>query len=63
MAGKFEIYKNMKGEWRFRLNARNGEIVATGEAYPTKAHVKRGIASMQKAAEGAEIVDLSEKDK
>jgi uncharacterized protein len=34
MAGTFEIYKDRKGEFRFRLKSRNGEIVATGESYP-----------------------------
>ena len=42
MAGTFEIFRDSKGEYRFRLKGRNGEIVATGESYPTKAHVKRG---------------------
>jgi len=36
-AGTFEIFKDNKGEYRFRLKGRNGEIVATGESYPTKA--------------------------
>ena len=37
MAGKFEIYQDAKQEYRFRLKASNGEIVATGESYPTLA--------------------------
>ena len=37
MAGKFELYKDAKGEFRFRLKARNGEIIAVGEAYESKA--------------------------
>jgi uncharacterized protein YegP (UPF0339 family) len=60
MAGKFEIYKDRKGEFRFRLKARNGEIVATGESYPTKAGAKKGIEAVQRAADGAEIEDLSD---
>jgi uncharacterized protein YegP (UPF0339 family) len=59
MAGKFEIYKDQKGSFRFRLKARNGEIVAQGEDYPTKAHAKRGIAAVQRAAAGAEVEDLT----
>jgi uncharacterized protein YegP (UPF0339 family) len=46
MAGTFEIYKDRKGEYRFRLKSRNGEIVATGESYETKAGAKRGIAAV-----------------
>jgi len=32
MAGKFELYKDQAGQFRFRLKARNGEIVASGES-------------------------------
>lgn len=35
-------------EWRWRLIARNGEIVASGEGYPSKAHVKRAIATVRR---------------
>ena len=34
---KFEIYKDKKGEFRFRLKAKNGEIIEVGEGYTTKA--------------------------
>jgi hypothetical protein len=50
MAGKFEIYKDKKGEFRYRLRAGNGEIILTGEGYKTKSGVKNGIASVQKNA-------------
>ena len=60
MAGKFEIYKDHKGEFRFRLKSRNGEIVAQGESYPTKAHAKRGVEAVQRAAAGAKVEDLSD---
>lgn len=58
MAGTFEIFKDNKGEYRFRLKGRNGEIVATGESYPTKAQ-KRGIQAVQRAAADAEMEDKS----
>jgi uncharacterized protein YegP (UPF0339 family) len=57
MAGTFEIFKDNKGEYRFRLKARNGEIVASGESYPTKAAVKKGIKAVQTAAANATIDD------
>ena len=57
MAGTFEIYKDGRGEFRFRLKSRNGEIVASGESYPTKAHVKRGIEAVKRAAADAKIED------
>lgn len=58
MAGKFEIYTDAKGEFRFRLKAGNGEIVATGESYRTLAGVKDGIAAVQRAADGATVVEV-----
>lgn len=30
MAGKFEIYEDKAGKFRFRLKAGNGEVVAVG---------------------------------
>ncbi len=41
--GEFEIYKDQGGQFRFRLKARNGEVVATGDSYPTKAAAKKGV--------------------
>jgi uncharacterized protein YegP (UPF0339 family) len=57
MAGTFEIYKDGKGEYRFRLKSGNGEVVATGENYTRKADARRAIEGVQRAAEGAKIVD------
>lgn len=57
MAGKFEIYKDGKGGFRYRLKAGNGEIVATGESYKTKAGVKEGIEAVERAAANATIED------
>ena len=59
MAGKFEIYEDAKGEFRFRLKAGNGEVVASGEGYASKDGAIRGTEAVQRAAEGAEIVDLA----
>lgn len=33
MAGKFEIYEDHGGNWRYRLKSANGEIVASGQGY------------------------------
>jgi uncharacterized protein YegP (UPF0339 family) len=59
MAGKFEIYKDSNGDYRFRLKSRSGEVVATGESYPTKDGAKRGIAAVLRAAAAAKIVDTT----
>jgi uncharacterized protein len=60
MAGKFEIYSDKGGKFRFRLKARNGEIIAVGEAYESKASAKNGIDSVKKNAAEAAVVDLTE---
>ena len=54
---KFEMYKDKAGEFRFRLKARNGEIIAVSEGYTAKASCENGIASVRKNAPEAEIVE------
>jgi uncharacterized protein YegP (UPF0339 family) len=58
MAGKFEVYKDRAGKFRFRLKASNGQIVASGEGYESKAAAKKGCESVQNAAAGASIVEV-----
>lgn len=48
---KFEIYKDKKGEFRFRLKAGNGETVLTSEGYKSKDGCKNGIESVKKNAD------------
>ena len=50
MAGKFEIYKDKRGEHRFRLKASNGECILASEGYKAMSGCKNGIASVQKNA-------------
>ncbi|WP_433278984.1 YegP family protein [Pseudonocardia xinjiangensis] len=57
MAGKFEVYQDRSGKYRFRLKASNGQVVATGEAYETKAAALKGCQSVVKAATGAPVVE------
>jgi uncharacterized protein len=59
MPGKFEVYKDKKNEFRFRLKASNGEVIAVGESYPDKKSVLKGIASIQKNAPVAVIIDTT----
>jgi len=54
---KFELYKDKAGEYRFRLKARNGEIIATSEGYSGKAACENGIESVRKNAPEAELVE------
>lgn len=57
MPGTFEVYEDKAGKFRFRLKAANGQIVASGEAYESKASAKAGCESVMKAAEGAAIIE------
>lgn len=52
---KYEVYQDKAGEFRFRLKAKNGEIIATGEGYKAKDSCLNGIASIGKNAPEAEI--------
>ena len=54
---KFEVYKDKKGEFRFRLKAKNGQIIATGEGYSKVDSCLKGIASVKKNAKDAKIVE------
>lgn len=54
---KFEMYKDKAGEFRFRLKAGNGQIIATGEGYKAKAGCLNGIESIKKNAPDADIVE------
>jgi uncharacterized protein len=60
MAGTFEIYHDRQGDYRFRLKSRKGDIVATGQSFPTRDAAKRGIAAVLRAAAGARIVTETE---
>lgn len=48
MAGKFEMYKDKAGEFRFRLKAGNGENILASEGYKAKASCENGIESVRK---------------
>ena len=59
MSGKFEIYTDKAGEYRWKLKATNGrQIASSGEGYKTKASLMTGIASVRKNAPDAREVDL-----
>ncbi len=60
MAGKFEIYKDKAGEFRFRLKAGNGENILASEGYKDKSGVDNGIASVKKNAGGDDKYERKE---
>lgn len=52
---KFEVFQDVKKEFRFRLKAPNGQIIATSEGYTTKQNCMDTIKSIQKHASRSEI--------
>ena len=58
---KFEVYTDKSGEFRFRLKARNGQVVAASEGYKTMKSCLNGIESVRKNAAEAQIM-LPEKE-
>lgn len=50
MAGKFEIYTDKGGEFRFRLKAGDGQTILASEGYKTKASCMNGVESVIKNA-------------
>lgn len=56
--GKFEVYRDKAGEFRFRLKAANGEVIALSEGYTTKAACLKGIESVQKNAVVADVKEV-----
>jgi uncharacterized protein YegP (UPF0339 family) len=56
--GKFEVYTDKTGDYRFRLKASNGEIIAVSEGYKTKKSCMNGIQSVKKNVLKPKIVEL-----
>ena len=52
---KFEVYTDKGGEFRFRLKATNGQIIAVSEGYTSKSSCLNGIESVRKNAADADI--------
>lgn len=53
---KFEVYMDKAGGYRFRLKAKNGQIIAVSEGYKAKASCLNGVESVKKNAPDAPIV-------
>ena len=57
---KFQLFLDKAGQFRFRLKARNGKIIAVSDGYQTKSGCENGIDSVRKNAPAAEIVEIAE---
>jgi uncharacterized protein YegP (UPF0339 family) len=52
----FEIYKDKAGAWRWRLRARNNQLLASGgQAFASKSNVVRSLKSVRKAVTKAKV--------
>ena len=60
MAGKFEVYKDKAGEFRFRLKAANGQNILSGEGYSSKSAALAGVESVKKNAADASRFEVKE---
>jgi uncharacterized protein YegP (UPF0339 family) len=56
---EFEIFKDHAGKFRWRLKAANSEVIASSEAYESKAGAEKGIAAVKKDAPVAVTRDLA----
>ena len=54
---KFEVYTDKAGEFRFRLKATNGQIIAVSEGYKAMASCMNGIESVKKNAVDAKVIE------
>ena len=54
---KFQVYTDKAGEFRFRLTATNGQVIAVSEGYKTMANCMNGVESVKKNAPDAEVVE------
>lgn len=54
---KFEVYLDKRGDYRFRLKARNGQIIAVSDGYNAKAGCLNGIESVKSNAPDSEILE------
>jgi uncharacterized protein len=59
-AGRFELFKDRSGAFRFRLKAPNGKIIASSQRYNAKVAAETGVESVKANAPGAPVVDLTE---
>jgi uncharacterized protein len=60
---KFEIYQDARKEYRWRLKAANGQVIATsGQGYKAKADCRHGIEVVQKESPTAKVEEETAKE-
>jgi uncharacterized protein YegP (UPF0339 family) len=61
MAARFVLKQGSTGKFRLNLVATNSQVIATSEAYESKASAIKGIESVKRNAPNAEIDDQTDK--
>lgn len=56
--GKYELFQDVKGEWRWHLKGRNGEIVCWAEGYASKQMAQKSIEFVRENAAAAVVFEL-----
>ncbi|MCB1753183.1 MAG: DUF1508 domain-containing protein [Gammaproteobacteria bacterium] len=59
MPGKFELYKDVRDRYRFRLISEKGELILSGDGYKQKVLALDAIVSIMRSASEAAVIDLS----
>ena len=62
MSGRFELYRDVRERYRFRLKSDDGEIILTSDGFDRKAFALDAIVSVMKSASEAVIIDLTLRD-
>jgi len=58
--GRFEIFRDKAGEFRFRLKATNGQVVLASEGYAARQAAEDAIESLRRAARDGDSYDRKE---
>lgn len=58
--GRFQVFKDKAGQWRWRLRSRNGRVVAQSEAYTRKSSAVRAVQAIDRALKPGYLVELPE---
>lgn len=58
--GKFEVYTDKAGEYRFRLKAGNGQNILASEGYSSKAGCENGIESVRENSQDEDRFEVNE---
>jgi len=59
--GRFELFEDNAGEWRWRLVHHDGTVVAaSGEGYTRKHNARKGLRSVMRNAPGADVTERTE---